>query len=663
MANYYNLTGWKHTGFDFRNRSYSRDVLNTEYFTSPENYFQLKGVIIKRDDTSGITYVDVQGSVKDYRGDQVNAPNAVGSQGPGGPWYSWEEVDYVRLARTGYPGDDDFIDISENQLDPWNAPAEGYKDMRVSYYFVVGTAPLARNVTRLYLDIDDWTTQGASDELEIETGFKIRGHITEAEDASSYNTASEAVGLIHPLETKGHEILNKVDSYDAYQFIVSSTDITALSAGDSSMQGITVTDDAGNTYAVPYIRAASKSGNIQLKEPDGTTRMFFLSSVDMFDPSEDIVQKGLSALYSAGQLELQDSYSVPKDFVEQASTSGGKYTGLLNTVKTITPSIGKDITGYPRKADYMYGQAVLYSVASGAQNAQSFANITDMNIKIWANLAPTGTPYARFAGIKNHPYVYDQSIQGAGWVKNQIVLEGASGSAWTQISYQITQGQNSIARAENQLNRNDTAYERAKGSVLGPIQSAVSTAGGVISGSLSQAVGGVTSLLGVQETTGGAFSGLTNSEKQFLNYKASAKDERLNMADASQSLKEAASEVNYKQSMISAPYAEFSPDMAKALFQSNEFGLYIINTDADDRKRLKNYFRRYGYNGLYKPLTWSEIHVKDKVNFVQCEGVVLKHKFYPMRDTMKCAALLEAGIFLWNERPNQAAFENNVDAS
>ena len=664
MANYYNLTGWRHTGFDFRNRPYNRDVLNTEYFTNSYNYFQMKGVVVKRDDTSGIQYVDVQGSVKDQRGDQVNAPNATGSQGPGGPWYTWEEVDYIRLARTGYPGDDDFIDISNNQLDPWNAPSENHSPMKVGYYFVVGTKDLARNVTRLYLSIDDWLTEGGASELEIETGYKIRGHITEAEDASTVNTASEAVGLIHPLETKGHEILNKVDAYDTYSFIVSSTDITSLSTSDAAMRGITVTDDVGNTYTVPYIKAASKSGNIQLKEPDGTVRVFFLSSVDLFDPTADETQKGLSALYSAGQLELQDSYSIPKDFVGSASTSGGKYTGMVNSVKSIKPSIGMDITGYPRKADYMFGNAVLYSVASGAQNAQSFANLSDMTVNIWANLAPSGMPYARFAGIKSHPYLYDQTIQGATWIKNAIVLEGASGSTWTQIGYQITQGQQSIDRAENEINRKTVDYNRAKKTVLGPLQSAVQTAKGLFSGDTSAFAGGVSSMGDATASLGvGNNSLFTGAEKQYLNFNRAVEDERLNMADARQALSEASSEVAYNQNMISAPFAEFTPDLARAMFSANEFGLYIINTDADDRARLKNYFRRYGYNGLYKKLTWDEIHVKNKVNFIQCEGVVLKHKAYPLRDTAKCASLLEAGLFLWDEKPNQAAFDNNADAS
>ena len=208
MANYYNVTGWKHTGFDYYNRPFSREVLNGEYFTSAHNYFQMNGVAVKRDDTAGLTYIDLQGSVKDERGTQVNPPNATGVLGPGGPWYSWEEVDYIRLVRTGYPGDEDFVDITGYQKDPWNAPKEG--KLYIAYYFVTGLEARARNVTRIYLALDEWTTMGASDELEIESGFKIRGHITEAEDASGYNLSPEAVSLIEPLETKSVGYVNEV---------------------------------------------------------------------------------------------------------------------------------------------------------------------------------------------------------------------------------------------------------------------------------------------------------------------------------------------------------------------------------------------------------------------------------------------------------------------
>ena len=109
------------------------------------------------------------------------------------------------------------------------------------------------------------------------------------------------------------------------------------------------------------------------------------------------------------------------------------------------------------------------------------------------------------------------------------------------------------------------------------------------------------------------------------------------------------------------PYVNFVPEPSMSLFTDNGYGLYIVNTSSKDRERLKNYFKRYGYSGQYKKLTFDEINVKKRVNYVECDGVLLSHPHFPLRDTMQTAQLLESGCFFWNEKPNQAAFDDNAD--
>ena len=648
MANYYNMTAWKHTGFDYRNRPYSRDVLNTDYFLQSGNYIQVAGLIVKRDDTSGLTYIDLQGSVKDIYGEQVNSPNITGSQGPGGPWYSWEEVDYIRLARTGYPGDDTFIDISGHEQDPWNAPAGDGKPVYIGYYFVVGLEQVARNVTRMYLECDYWLTMGGADELEIETGYKIRGPITDAEDAASYNESAEGIGLVHPLITIGHQILNPSSAAaGSTSIIVSATDIAEIADG-STMDAFTITDSGGNTYAIPKIVTVNGGSHITLNEPDGTSRAYYLGNIGLFDPSEQKIRNGLAALYSAGQLDLADSYIIPGQFVAEKASTGGQYSTLINAVQSITPTVGKDITTYPRKADYMFGSMVLYNVGSGSQGIQKFSEVDDATVNIWASLSPTGNPYARFKSIKSHPYIYDQAVAGMAWIKNAVVMQGASGSIWSQINYAFQQGANARETAQNTLNRLTTELGHAQ------------TVAGYLTGNAGSALSTNTLAGGI----GAVFGLVTNApamRAEGINYKLQQEHNRISEAATSASAQQNAI-ANMKANNV-APFADFIPDINKALFTSNEFGLYVINTDSDDRARLREYFNRYGYAGLYKPLTWANIHVKTKVNFIQCEGVVLKHSHYPLRDTTKCAQLLEAGLFLWDERPNAAAFSTQTDAT
>lgn len=662
MANYYNLTGWKHTGFDFYNRPYSRDVLNQEYFLSSGNYFQMKGVTVKRDDTQGLTYIDLQGSVKDERGDQVNAPNAVGVLGPGGPWYSLEEIDYIRLTRTGYPGDEDFVDISGHQTDPWDAPRKG--KLYVSYYFVTGLKQLSRNVTRVFLLLDEWTTMGGADELEIESGFKIRGHVTEAEDASGYNMAPESIGLIEPLKVIGHEILDIGTAAKKFDFLVSRIDLTQYS-NTESIDAIIAQGTNGQSVSVPFIKIAEQTGNIKIFEPDGERYYFPPDGIGFFDSKNTKVKQNLSILLSTGQLELQDSYSISDVYCTVTTNSEGRVSSVVAPLKSVKPGIKKDISGYPRKADYLFGQECIYSVLSGNSNIQPFSEIVDDTVNVWCIPTPSGSPYARFKTIAEHPYTYDQAVQGMGWFKSAVILQGASGSYWNQTAYNFQQQSQSRAEAENRTaNLIQTERFVARGAQL-----AANTAIGA--GQIASSGVSTSNILSGGKETWEAAQKVADAAFQTANFAIDVQADLSARKFREQSLEQARNQMNtsYVQSQLQAPFAGFVPDINRQAFSTDglgngiddRFGVYIVNTSAKDRQRLKNYFLRYGYNGLYKPLTWSEINVKSRVNYIQCEAVCLKHAYYPMRMTMGTSALLGQGLFLWNEKPNQAAFSNNPD--
>jgi hypothetical protein len=656
MANYYNVTGWKHTGFDYYNRPFSREVLNGEYFTSAGNYFQMNGVAVKRDDTAGLSYIDLQGSVKDERGTQVNPPNVTGVLGPGGPWYSWEEVDYIRLVRTGYPGDEDFVDISGHQKDPWNAPREG--KLYVSYYFVTGMEARARNVTRIYLMLDEWTTMGGASELEIETGFKIRGHITEAEDASSYNLAPEQISLIEPLEVKSSgDVSVKPEITADRDIVVSQIDLTQYSE-EQTVDAFVAQGVNGQATVFPAVSAVSDSTTVTVIDPFGRTQNTRIDGYGLFRRDSIRVGHNLSVLFSAGQLELQDSYTVPGEYVElMGESENGRINQLQNSHAKVKNSTTRDITGYPRKADYLFGQEVLLAKLTGEMCAQSFYDVADRDIGVWATLTPGGTPIARFMDIKGHPYLYDQCVKGAPWMKNAVVMQGASGSMWNQLNNSFAQQSQDRAVAENKVRNNtETARLAARGA-----KTAADI--GISAGSAISSAGSVSNLFSGGKESWAAAQGAANAIYDAANLGIDIYAEVKGRQFKEQSLEQAQNQLNMSlaQANFQAPYANFVPDLNGYVFERNAFFAYVINTSAKDRKRLKNYFLRYGYNGLYKPLTWDEVNVKSRVNYIQCEGVCLKHSYYPMRMTSVTSSLLSQGLFLWNEKPNQAAFANNPD--
>lgn len=654
MANYYNMVGWKHTGFDFYNRPLNRDVLNQAYFTDSSNYFQLKGIMVKREDMMGIKYIDVQGSVKDVRGDQINPANVTGSQGPGGPWYSWEEVDYVRLTRTGYPGDEDFVDISSNVKEPWKVSHSG--KLFVAYYFVTGMEPLGRNVTRIYLSLDEWTTMGGSEELEIESGFKVRGHITEAEDAAGYNLAPESIGLIEPLEVKSHGELDIQGDNQVRTIYVSATDLTQYDEDNDTIDGFVIQATSSADMIIPKIKSVDSTTFMAVNTPNGDTETQKITEIKgygFFDGDNSKVKHNLSVLFSAGQLELMDSYEIPKKYIATGSSPSGRLLQIENEIYRITNPTTRDVGGYPRKADYLFGQDVLYAKATGDLKAFQFAELTNRNIYFWSVPTPGGSTIARFQGIKNHPYVYDETVKGMTWMKSAVTLQGASGSMWNQVNNLFSEATLQRAKASNNMANQISDYNYEMGKWQRPLNTAGQVVG-ALTGAKDGQIGGAftSSLINV------ANAGFDEA-KVILNRQG----EMLERDIREKSLNQAKGQLNASmfQAEMKAPHIEFVPDLNSLLYTDNGFGCYVINTTTKDRTRLKNYFKRYGYNGLYKPLTWNEINVKQKVNYIECESVCLKHAHYPTRMTMATSEILRNGLFLWNEKPNQAAFDNNPD--
>lgn len=655
MANYYNLCAYKRTGFNFLNRPLNREVLSQEYFIDPQNYVQLDGIVVKRDDSSGLTYIDLQGSVKDLRGDQVNPPNSIGVHGPGGPWYSWEEVDYIRLVRTGYPGDPDFFDISNNMSDPWNTPSSG--KMYIDYYFVTSLQQLSRDVTRIYLELDVWTTLGGESGLIIDSGYKTDGPVTDAEDSSGFNISPIGIGLTEPLQVISYaDIPTPYSGGGDYDVVVSAINLQQYTSEDT-ISGISAMAANGQSAVFPSVSAVSEQTTLSIDIPGHYSRVMTVMDHAYYEYGNTQIQYNLSVLYSAGQLELQDSYQLPRAYAEAVGEGSGRLNRINGRSSVVESPIKMDIGAYPRKADYMFGQQVIFSKSSGAMDIENFYDLTDNRIIQWAVVTAGGSPVARFAGIKGHQYAYDKSVTGISWLKKAVIMQGASGSAWAQIDHQFAMQANMLAGARNEA-KNQIQTERfiAEGA-----KQAADIGIGI--GRAASSGVSVENLLSGGRQTWDAAQSLANATYNAANLGIDMQADYYNRIFESESLKQDKARINATlfRENFSAPYTNFIPDLNTAVFQSNTFSTYIVNTSPKDRQRLRDYFNRYGYSGQYKKLTWSEINVKQKVNFIRAEGVSISHHAYPQRVTSKCAALLNDGLFLWNQRPDPSAFDNNPD--
>lgn len=647
MANYYNVTGYRNTGFDPYNLPFSREVFSQPYFTNPDNYFQMNGIAVKRDDLIGLRYIDLPGSVKDLRGSQINAPNSTGAHGPNGPWYKLENVDYLRISRTGYPDDEDFIDISGNMSKPWET------GIQVGFYFVTAIEPKARNVTRLYLELDVWTT--CSDKLEITNGFKIQGPITDEEDSETFNTSPENIGLIYPMETTQPKLVSEEFSVtDGSAIVVSPVDLLQYQIGETP-EAIIAEAKSGEKETRALIKGIDTITRIGLKTETGESNSpaFFDNSLGYFNLKSEQVKYNINLLYSFGQLSLQNCYYIPPQFIDTGQLPENRIQSLLNSVKFYPSGIDKSFGTYPRKAQYFYRSAVLYNQASGEQNEQPLYNLENENVKVWALLTPGGYPIARFIGIKDCADPYSDIVKGTPWSTKALSLEGASGSIWSNISNSMnlqTQQLNEEKLATQQKVNNLQLQYKQEDIDLQNEQDSFKIAGQVVGLDLLGAA------QGLQATV---FQ--TYSDQRDLNLEAAAQQKQNEYDAQALAQNRRMLEVQSVQSIMASPSLYFSPDINLGNIFGFRFYVYTKKEDPKDNQRLRDYFLRLGYSGLYKPLTMNEINIKQKVNYCRCVNVSVIHPDFPGRIINRIPEILSRGVFFWNIKPDQSAFSNNPD--
>lgn len=653
MANYYNVAGYKHTGFNWNNRPLSREVLAYSPFIDEGNFFTMDGILTNRQDMFGLKHIDIQGSVKDYKGNQNNPANVIGSRPLGGPYYSIEEIDYIRIVRTGYPGDEDFVDIDQRILDPWNISHDGFK-LFVGFYFVIGEPePIARNVTRLYIKMDLWTTLNGAGELSIDSGLKVHGHITEAEDASSFNTCPEQVSIKEPLRVISSARVFSLDDRTV-NVMVSGSALDQYTQEDApTMDAVTAQAEGGREVVFPYINIA-RSTTFNMQYPTETQDVV-MQGVGAYYPS-DKVNYNVNLLYSAGQLELHDSYAIPFQYANFTRLDDW-YERISGINTVVTSPILPDISGYPRKADYLFGEITIVAEATGDMNSQPFSNMNDYSIRIWSCPLPGGNPYAKFNGIKGVNYAYDQSVAGMAWISKSIALAGASGTFWNQVNNSFAQQSLDRSVAQNRINNNiQTSRFISRG--------AQSVANGVIgAGRIATSGVSLTNWAGGGKETFDAAQAISDAAFDAANLGIDVTADIFDRRFREQSLSQQQAQLNatIAQTTFQRPSVQFVPTIGSGAFAINTFSVYITNTSAADREYLRTKFRMFGYSLPPRQLTYEEINVKQRVNFIMAENASFSHTYYPARVTSELSELFAQGFFLWSEKPNYEAFSNNPD--
>lgn len=563
------------------------------------------------------------------------------------------------------------------------------------FYFAIPRS-LAKKTTAIQLQLDALTTMGGAKNLTYTSGWQSRGHVSSAEDTLFSNIADEDFMPSQEMKVYNYNQLDGGASNSDLNIVTTSVNLgdfygsgDLADFGDWANKVFEGKINASDPDAVMYWPAIRACKRITTYYCDGDS--YFIPSNGSYDFNSGSggVKDALNKLFSIGQLQLQASYKLPGKWYSSAqkfSGDEGAYAGLTGYTgiqSTNIPFI-QSVSGYTiknNKTHAMFRKIVLQSVATGDMQIKKPSEVYEsgqsrVRVKVWADPAPTGKPYARFNYLSSSPFKYDSCVKGSQWVSNQLALEGASGGIWNSINTGMQNG--ALVRQFDQYNENYLAqreklgrqqafaqeampYERAT-KQLGIAEQAVGagiSGGGGTTGSIASIPGNV-----IETYKSSMEYGLWLAQKQNVEIPNIQTDLDLmaaNQAFNRQSIQQAINENavgQLKSNKLVSPTIMFSPDPSLALYGYNYFIAYEISMQGDDIVALDKYFQRFGYNGLHRPLDASCFTKRSHYNFVQAFDVSIDSAF-PMRVRDAGVAQLNAGVRVWLEKPNVAAYDVN----
>lgn len=593
------------------------------------------------------------------------------------------------------------------------------------YYFATPTA-VTGGVTALGLELDALLTMGGVDNITFISGWQTRGHLSSDEDGVFENVASEGFVPSKPLVVVNDDVIpiNNQSPYkpDEDVDLVTSNIELSISTEDiesNNMQAYVCTpQDAAvdGQVILPKLHSAKypTTYNLNFYDPsidDFSSRVLEIENMSAypinFEDEETIegqtfhysVKKNLEYLLSCGQLQLQNSYRIPKDYIGQMVVRSSEHLDTLNLGSVISISgypEKKVLENYPfeyavqnytvknKKAFNMFRALTIYNPASGNSDTKTIGELkykdaTAITIALWADLTSTGKPFCKFLTDEavNSPFI--NYIEGAQWCNTQVLVEGASGSLWSSLAlgnqkYAMeTQhillanqiGEENIARAiENgtlsntdagmmgRRNRNNL-YQMLMGQA-GNVGDALGSIRDSANGSASAASAGIALMRLTAQVGIANESRMLTEQGSYLDAIASAR-----------ALEAAARNANldyFSNNSLKAPQVLFTPSPNLAMYGENKFYIYETRMQDSDIIELDKYFQRYGYNGLHRPLTTECFNKRQYFSYVEAVDVNVKSNLYSIGKRIRNKAILQlnSGVRVWKTKPDPALVDNNI---
>ncbi len=579
------------------------------------------------------------------------------------------------------------------------------------YYFARPEAEAA-NTTILYLALDALLTLGGAQNLNYSGGWMTRGHIAPAEDTLFSNTAPEDFTPSRPLIVDHWEEIQTTNpNADDLQIVISNTDIadagTLPDLRAKVIQGFINgdgTDPAEEPVMyLPALKIAPLATDFRVWDfNSGTNKSFMLAGTAAFNPTNSLIARGMSKLYSFGQLQLGASYEIPAEWLgSKAETTTGIISQLIgwHEIVEITGAPYINIQGIKNKKVYaLFRTLHLINLASSDMVAFPVAETAGTDgqgnirscprVRLWADPSSTGKPYAGFVDLHTGggtgtgiPHAYSDSVHGAQWSNSQIVVEGASGSAWNSLNAAFSRA--SIVRnrdyaiAQNYIAGNaltvqmDAFDAQRRASIWGDILSmggqALTT--GLTIGAGAAAGGGVGTAAAIAGFGGQFAKGIFDFEASQASRNSAAEalnnnrqnniyQRELLQASARQAINE--NRIGeLKSNSVIAPSVTFTPEINLGLYGYNKFAFFESTLDPRDAADLDDYFQRFGYSGLHKPLTGAVFNTRPYYNFVQAFNINIKASGFGKRVRDAAIAQLNGGVRIWHVLPDASYYATN----
>lgn len=552
-----------------------------------------------------------------------------------------------------------------------------------SYYFATPHAE-ARNTTILYLSLDALTTMGGAANLNYISGFQTRGHIKKEDDVMFSNIASEDFMPIEEMEQANLKEQKTTGGIDTdLKPVMCNIDLEKLAETPETTMDVINGIVEGQEDAVMYIP--------RLNVPDQFGTDFFIKDINSasshgfsipntyaYETRGEQTKSGLQKLYSFGQLQLQCSYTLPAEWINDYAPKNGSnnlpdghYETIIGIEEEQETNIPYKITvpGYTiknNKCHTMYRFIHLCNVGNGNESIKRPSELYDANnekikIVLFSDPAPGGKPYGRFKTIKNNHLQFADAVSGLCWANNQITTEGASGNIWNAMTYafqnQALQREQETINFQREYNLNSQVRTGMNMTIP-----KIAGVGGALAGMNNMPSFSATDILGqiTKMGTQGHFEGT-----KYLGFMGSfqqAVDLQNFQTEQAQKKIIQQNNENYitalRNENIAAPNVMFTPEINLGLYGYNYFITYEIKMSNNDIIALDRYFQRYGYNGLHKPLTADCFNARQYYSFVQAFDINIKNE-HGMRVRERGISQLNNGVRVWKVLPDASYYDLN----